>query len=326
VRTNGTIRRILVAIKNPFARPSTVLTKAAQIAQACGAEMDLFHDLSTPLIVGAVDMQKAVRTLLKDGRRAALAGLERLALELRTHGLVVHTSAEWDYPPHEAIIRRAQRSGADLIITHCRARHRFPALLGYTDWSLLRDSPVPVLLIKSRRAYRRARILAAIDPLHRFSKPSGLDSRILREAQMLGRALQTLPHVVHAYLPQPLGPSDDKAPASLARRIEAGARSDARIAFNQALRAFPAASFRHHLIEAHPVAAITTTARNIKAGIVVLGAISRRGLKRLFIGNTAEQVLDELRCDLLVVKSGAFVTPIPRGRRGAYFISASVAT
>jgi universal stress protein E len=326
MRTNGTIRRILVAIKNPFGRPSIALTKAAQIAQACGAEMDLFHDLSTPLFIGPLDMPTAVRTVLKDGRRAALAGLERLASALRARGLVVHTSAEWDYPPHESIIRRAQRSGANLIITQCRARHRFPTLLGYTDWSLLRDSPVPVLLIKSRRAYRRARILAAIDPLHRFSKPSGLDSSILREAQTLGRALRTVPDVVHAYLPRPVGPSDDRAPASLARRIEASARSEARTALDQALRAFPAASFRRHLIEAHPVAAITTTARHVKASIVVLGAISRRGLKRLFIGNTAEQVLDELRCDLLVVKSDAFVAPMPRGRRGAHFILASVAT
>jgi universal stress protein E len=325
VRNVRTIRRILVAIKNPRARQSVSLGKAAQIARACGAQIDLFHDISTPVFLEPVGMPTGVKALLKDGRRVALAGLERLALVLRARGLVVHTSAEWDYPTHESIIRRAQRSGADLIVTQCRARHRFPTLLGYTDWSLLRDSPVPVLLIKSRRAYRRSMILAAIDPLHRYSKPTGLDSSILLEAQTLGRAMRTVPHVVHAYLPQPIGPLDDKAPASLAERIEASARTEARTAFNQALRAFPASSFRHHIVEAHPVVAITTMARRINASIVVLGAISRRGLKRLFIGNTAEQVLDELRCDLLVVKPPAFVTPVPRGRRGVYVISTRAA-
>ena len=33
-----------------------------------------------------------------------------------------------------------------------------------------------------------------------------------------------------------------------------------------------------------------------------MGAISRSGLKRLVIGNIAEQVLDALPCDVLVLK------------------------
>ncbi len=34
-----------------------------------------------------------------------------------------------------------------------------------------------------------------------------------------------------------------------------------------------------------------------------MGATSRSGLKRIFIGNTAEHVLDSLKCDVLVVRS-----------------------
>ena len=33
-----------------------------------------------------------------------------------------------------------------------------------------------------------------------------------------------------------------------------------------------------------------------------MGAVSRAGLKRIFIGSTAEHVLDSLHCDVLVVK------------------------
>jgi nucleotide-binding universal stress UspA family protein len=33
-----------------------------------------------------------------------------------------------------------------------------------------------------------------------------------------------------------------------------------------------------------------------------MGAMSRSGLKRIFIGNTAEQVLDSLQSDVLIVK------------------------
>jgi universal stress protein E len=322
MRPNRKIRKILVAIKDPEARALPLLAKAGQIARACGAELELFHDISTPVYVEMIDSATALKSVTRDGRRAALTALERLAAPLRASGLSVKTCAEWDYPAHEAIIRRALRVGADLIVTRSRARHRLPALLGYTDWSLLRDSPVPVLLVKSSRAYRRPRILAAIDPLHRYAKPSGLDQNILREAQTLGGALNTAFDVVYAYRPQPLAPEGTAVAVSrAAKSIETRARAAARAALDQALRHTSVSAARRHLVEAHPVDAITATARRLPAAIVVMGAISRHGLKRLFIGNCAEQLLDELSCDLLVVKPAQFVTGVARSRRGANLVS-----
>jgi hypothetical protein len=49
-----------------------------------------------------------------------------------------------------------------------------------------------------------------------------------------------------------------------------------------------------------------------------MGAVSRAGLKRVFIGNTAERMLDMLDCDVLVVKPPGFVSalrlPAPSSR------------
>jgi universal stress protein E len=42
------------------------------------------------------------------------------------------------------------------------------------------------------------------------------------------------------------------------------------------------------------------------ADFVVMGAVARRGLKRLFIGSTAERVLDRLHCDLVIIKPFEF--------------------
>ena len=42
------------------------------------------------------------------------------------------------------------------------------------------------------------------------------------------------------------------------------------------------------------------------ADLVVLGAVSRSGLKRIFVGSTAERVLDQLPCDLLILKPAGF--------------------
>ena len=48
----------------------------------------------------------------------------------------------------------------------------------------------------------------------------------------------------------------------------------------------------------------------LNAGVVVLGIIGRTGISAAFLGNTAEQVIDHLRCDLLVIKPDEYQTPV----------------
>ena len=59
-----------------------------------------------------------------------------------------------------------------------------------------------------------------------------------------------------------------------------------------------------------PLDAIPRVAQEIHSGLVVMGAISRSGLKRVFIGNTAERVLSKLRCSVLTLKPDHFVSPV----------------
>lgn len=44
----------------------------------------------------------------------------------------------------------------------------------------------------------------------------------------------------------------------------------------------------------------------LKAGVVVLGTLGGTGISALLIGNTAEHVIDHLKCDLLVIKPDNF--------------------
>jgi universal stress protein E len=71
-----------------------------------------------------------------------------------------------------------------------------------------------------------------------------------------------------------------------------------------------------HLIGGHPTDAIALTVKQILADILVLGCISRSGLQRLLIGNTAGQLIYRVPCDLLMVKPMGFTNHIERERRG----------
>jgi universal stress protein E len=320
----GPIRRILVAVKDPWATSLPAVRKAAQIAQTTGATLELYHGISDAIYINTLVGAGVDGGPLEEAARARhIRRLETVAAPLRRHGLRVRTAAEWDYPVYEAIVRRAAAIEADLIIAERHARrHVAPWLLRFTDWELLRLSPVPVLLVKSPRAYRRPVILAALDPSHAFAKPSGLDGEILKQARAMNAALRGRLHAVHAYAPLAisyLGGGQDAA--STFDRVEKHARVQAAAGLRRVLRGTRIPTARRHLVASHPIDAIHVVARALDSAIVVMGAVSRSGLKRAFIGNTAERVLDQLSCDVLVVKGPLFKSRVQRIGRGPRLVA-----
>jgi universal stress protein E len=52
-------------------------------------------------------------------------------------------------------------------------------------------------------------------------------------------------------------------------------------------------------------------ADQLNAALVVMGAVSRSRLQEVFLGSTAERVLDRIGCDVLVVKPADFTEKLP---------------
>jgi universal stress protein E len=320
------IRRILAAVKDPAARRFPGVRKAARLAAAFDAQLILFHALADPVYVGGVDADVSLlydnpSDLERRAREAQLARLERMARRLRRTGLKVAVSVEWDYPPYEAIVREACRIGAGLIVAEQHpGRHLAAGLLHLNDWELLRRSPIPVLLVKRTRPFRQPAILAAVDPDHTYGKPARLNQQILRLGATLARALRGTLHAGYAYVPLPLtafsgGALSDEEVAGLETRSERAARAR----LQRTVGSAGITRNHQHVLGRHPVDAIPQLASRTGSAIVVMGALSRSGFKRLLIGNTAERVLDRLACDVLIVKPPGLVKPPPRRRRGARY-------
>lgn len=325
------IRRILVAVKDLDAGRSPAIAKAVQLALALPAEIELFHVMDEPVYVDFSLRDggpSGIKQSMSGRRMQSIERLDRLAARLRRSGVTVKTSAEWDYPAHEAIVRHADRVGAGLIVADRHAgRHYAAWLLQLTDWELVRLSPVPVLIVKTPRPYRHPAVLAAVDPSHAFAKPARLDSQVLQLGDLVASALDGDLHAVHAYVPFATGmPPPGMSAAGATALIESRAAAAARADFERALRSTNIPRTRRHLVSGHPITAIPEAARRTHSAIVVMGAVSRSGLKGVFIGNTAERVLDALECDLLVVKPAHVKTRVQRAARGArYAVSAPIA-
>jgi universal stress protein E len=178
-------------------------------------------------------------------------------------------------------------------------------LLTQTDFELIRHCPVPLLIVKGRAAWRSPRILAALDPFHSNDKPSALDGEIIAAADAVADLVRGSVHAVHIYLP--LGsyvadlPMAPVALAGVATQEKEHAQS-VRRRFFEDLGRYGIPKNRGHLVGGDPAIELPRLARSLRAGLIVMGAVSRSGLKRIFIGNTAERVLDSLKCDVLVVR------------------------
>jgi universal stress protein E len=311
------IRRILLALKTADANEMPALEKAIQLAKAFRASLEIYHAITIPVAAHVSLTQTRLREMQRQALDTQRERLELLAARARSLGVKVAVKAEWDYPPHEAIVRRAARIKADLIVAQCHAGRRLaPWAMHLTDFELLRTSPAPVLLVKTHEPYERPIVLAAVDPLHIHAKPAKLDTEILSAASRVTDALSGSLHAMYAFFPWPvhvpLSKTVSETPDMLYEQWRAQVRKAlARTAGERVPRA------RQHLVEHHPVDAIPGTARELGADILVMGAVSRSGLKRVFIGNTAELVLGNVHCDVLVVKPRNFVRRVVSRPRAA---------
>lgn len=306
------IRRVLIAIRDVDRVPPSQLRKAATLARAAGARIELFHANSEPVIPENVRRSQPRRglSISIDAMVAkSRERLERLRASPVFAGLKVASHMVRDYPPHAAIVRRVQATGADIVVaaseTHRLAGRLF---LLNTDWELIRYCPCPILFVKSRGDYRRPTLLAAVDPFHENAKPANLERHLLRTASSLARALRGQVHIFHAYLPiaMRLVVPLETAPVWLPTGAEEANSARVARAFNRLAQRAGIARRRRHLSMSDVPGGLQAAIRKTGADIVVMGAVSRSGLKRLFIGSTAERVLDELRCDALIVKPPGF--------------------
>ena len=304
-------RRLLVVI-DPTASAQPALERAAWLAKKLPAALELFVCDYDPNIADArvvdAEVQNHARSQLLEARRRWLG---ELAKPLADSGIEVTLDVRWDYPLYEGILRKAADSRADIVVkdTHYHSVLK-RSIFSNTDWSLIRGCSAELLLVKPHAVHTPPRIVASIDPLHERDKPAELDHKILTAASRLRDALGAELHVFHSFDIAPmLAASSDSMTMPIAlpvRELTDSLRKEHTGAVRALTDAYGVQHERIHVHQGGTRQLLVTLTEQIQADIVVMGAVSRSGLQRLFLGSTAEDVLDKLGCDLLIVKpSGA---------------------
>ncbi len=184
------------------------------------------------------------------------------------------------------------------------------ALFGSTGLKLLRNATGPVWLVKPRLDDdERLDILATTDL-------TDVGQDVVQTAVSLARIVPSRLHLLHV-----VDSSLDRWATRSGAKDEREAESE-----NKALKAaeeklqlqLAATDYRTlqppgvqvHVSVGSPAASIIEAVENTHANVVVMASRARGGIVASLMGNTAESLLSELNCSVLVIKPDDFVSPV----------------
>lgn len=287
------LKNIVVVIE-PDQDEQPALEKAIILAKLVECDLELaIADYNPFLEDGYFYEPKLAQQMRREHAESRLAELEVLAEPLRNQGLRVTAWTSWSNPPHREIVARANEIGASMVIKATKKHSRLARyFMSNEDWELVRYCPVPLLLVKELEWQPQPRLIAAVDPEQLRDKPADLDQKILSISLDLANLVSGSVDLYHSSWKPPM--------ANLYPLDEDGER--AQKALLELAQAHGIAPENSHCINESIHTSLPRLTEEAGTSIVVMGAISRSRLDRILIGNTAEKLLDELNCDVLIIK------------------------
>jgi universal stress protein E len=287
--------KILVVIE-PDSESQPALEKAVQLAEYADSELELITADYNPYLERSYYFDDPIQTekIRDEHDEQQRQKMEAIAVLLRDQGLKVSVTSAWGNPPYEEIVRYVEKSKPSIVIKSTHRHNKLSRLLlSNEDWELIRYCPTPLLLTKSQQWRSNPVFLAAVDPGHMNDKSAALDHKIIESAQSLSAISGGEVHLFHsAWMP----------PLAGVYKLHADNEEESN-KLSALAEANEVCSSMCHLSNEYLVDSLPALARELDASALVIGAVSRSRLDRVLIGSMAEKVLDNLQCDVLIVKT-----------------------
>ena len=215
------------------------------------------------------------------------------------------------------VIAHALKNGHDLIIkeadchsaTHCRG---FKAL----DMDLLRKSACPVWLTHPiTRPRQDIRVAVAIDPEGEQPAAGRLAQRLLKMARQLADTCGGKLDIVSCWRYEFESHVSNNIWFKLPQDEVSVLVEKERLRHRQALdnlisESGIAGQTEVHHLKGRAEDEIPEFIRSQNIDILVMGTVARTGIPGFLIGNTAENIIQQIECSLLAVKPHEFVSPV----------------
>ena len=168
-----------------------------------------------------------------------------------------------------------------------------------TDWQLLRECAAPMLLVAEKKWHRAKPVLVTLDLSSDVATKRKLNDKTLGIAKGLAAALGVELEIITAIeVPTLLSDLDLVDPTAYAREAKEAMKPQIRKL--AAAHDIPEKAF--HCKRGPVEKVIASQAAKVRAQVVVMGTVARKGVKARLLGNTAEKVLRLMKTDVLAIK------------------------
>ena len=311
-------QNILVVI-DPSTDDQKALKRAIELTSKINAQTP--QPINITLFLCVFDLSYELTSMLssseRENMRSAVIQDRKLWLKSLVDNLVLITAnltfeVVWHRRPYEVIIEEAINNQYDLIIKSTHQHDRLKSIIFTpTDWHLLRKCPAPLLLVKEHNWPQNGNIIAAVNIGSDEDEHQSLNNKITEGSQYLADIIEGNVHLVNAYPGSPVNISIE-IPEFDSREYTKTMLHHHEKSMAKHANTFSIEQENTHVVEGLPEVVIEKITGDLDAELVVLGTIGRTGLSAALIGNTAEQVIDSLNCDLLAIKPKGYVSPLQK--------------
>lgn len=212
------------------------------------------------------------------------------SITVNTHVADTNNMCRW-------INQYCEHHPVDLVI---KTGHRTEKLF-YTpsDWQLMRELTCSVLILSDEKWRAKRRLLATVDANKPSKQQDIMNQKVLQQANAWA---QSQDFEMHGAYVEPLPAAKIEFGIVEQEQYEREHGQHAQQSLQAQLKEHNFDHIETHVSFGSAQKRIPSIANKIKADLVVVGSLGRKGVSAVVIGNTAEKILHLLRTDILVVK------------------------
>jgi universal stress protein E len=302
---------LVVADVNNEVQPA--LARAIQLSQksACKSHITFFlsiYDFSYEMTsMLSSDERNAMRKGVVQQREA---WMKEVAQPYINDSIDFDVKVVWHNRPYEAIISEVFSGSHDILIKSTRKHDVLESVIFTpTDWHLLRKCPCPVLLVKNHDWPENGNIIASVHVGSENPTHQELNNSMVEQLKSLCIRLDAKPYLANCY---PVTPANitielpEFDPATYTDAVRGHHLKSMKALRNK----YGIPEEQTRVEQGLPEDIIPYLAKELDAGLVILGTTGRTGLSAVFIGNTAEHVIDKINCDVLALKPKGYISPL----------------
>jgi len=279
------------------------LPRALKLASKLGSEVTIVSTAYESFIdfipsASAIDR----RTIKEESLKLNTNHLKALVDELDIDGIEINYHSIWSSSIHTGLCHYIKENDFDLVAKTVRSHNALEKLLFTpTDWHLLRDTDTDILFVKNDRWPSSTNILGAIN-IDGDEAHVELNKKIIQTTVALAEICGSKANVLNVF-PWPIVQFEKFSHLFDGKDLFLEIQKEHKTAVNEFVQSVAKINGKVVVAEGlEPEETLPEMVQSTRSELLVMGSVGRKGIKAAMIGNTAEKILDEIECEVLVLK------------------------